>query len=189
MLAHRPVRQPATCSAELRTTWARPERSLMTRNVIDFSCRLRCSQPAMHTCAPTCDGRSAASTREIIATPFRDADPWECGREGSSRYHRTFTACRGPTASCACPVTGAGRRGMRPGRWPRRPFLPALGRVFATGARDRLRSSRRLSPARCTLRYSSPSARCQRGYRAGTIAQGGLAGGPGEGNPHAGTWR
>ncbi len=30
-------------------------------------------------------------------------------------------------------VTGAGRRGIGRSRWPRQPFLPALGRVFAAG--------------------------------------------------------
>src|SRR5580704_12871534 len=57
---------PASPEAET-TTWARPDRSLTIRNVTDLSSRRRCSQPAILTCSPTCRGRSAARTREIIA--------------------------------------------------------------------------------------------------------------------------
>lgn len=67
--------------------------------------------------------------------------PWECGREGDSRYHRTFAATR--VAASFGPMTEAGRRGIGPPR--RRPFLPAAQEGLHLGARDRLPSYRRFS--------------------------------------------
>ena len=82
----------AIASGSVRTAWASPVRSRMIRKVMDFSWRLRCSQPAMVACCPAIPARSAVIVREIISTPADAAIPWECGREGCSRCHRTFAA-------------------------------------------------------------------------------------------------
>ena len=68
----------------------------------------RRKNPLLRTRLPTCRGTSAARIRVIIGTPCQGTSPWECGREGNSRCHRTFTAA----AASGSPMTGAGRQGI-----------------------------------------------------------------------------
>src|SRR3984885_15166837 len=95
------------------TTWARPDRSLTIRNVTDLSSRRRCSQPAILTCSPTWEGRSAARTREIIAL-LRGCARRPLGSAGEKGTRGATAPSRRQMAATprSGPLTGAGRRGM-----------------------------------------------------------------------------
>ena len=82
---------------------------------------------------------------------FRNASPDRCGRAGSSRYHRTFTAERLRSAASHARDVGTARRAARVGGallgspWSVLPFFPAAREGLHAPAGDRLRSCRRLS--------------------------------------------
>src|ERR1700728_4100920 len=95
------------------TTWARPDRSLTIRNVTDLSSRRRCSQPAILTCSPTWEGRSAARTREIIAL-LRGCARRPLGSAGEKGTRGATAPSRRQMAATprSGPLTGARRRGI-----------------------------------------------------------------------------
>src|ERR1700683_387898 len=95
------------------TTWARPDRSLTIRNVTDLSLRRRCSQPAILTCSPTWEGRSAARTREIIAL-LRGCARRPLGSAGEKGTRGATAPSRRQMAATprSGPLTGARRRGI-----------------------------------------------------------------------------
>src|SRR5580692_162241 len=95
------------------TTWARPDRSLTIRNVTDLSSRRRCSQPAILTCSPTWEGRSAARTREIIAL-LRGCARRPLGSAGEKGTRGATAPSRRQMAATprSGPLTGASRRGI-----------------------------------------------------------------------------
>ena len=101
----------ASAAGPVKTTWARPERSRMMRNDTDFSCRRRCTHPAIITGSPTWRGRSAASTRDVRAA--REV-AWTAGT-GSSAMG-TLRWSPGLVSSQVTPGVvvpgGAGERGL-----------------------------------------------------------------------------
>src|SRR5579859_3939369 len=166
----------AISSGAARTTWARPDRSRMTRNVMDLSGRRRCSQPAIRIRSPACAGTPAAmtrtaGTREIIALLPGMPDPLGVRARRETRCATAPSPPPGWQAASAGPVTGANRRGMGQAAGRGRRSSPHSGGSSPQGASPPFQLPAalcvRVNSARVLLRYSSPSARYDPGYRHG----------------------
>ena len=105
-----------------------------TRKVTDLSCRRRCSQPAISPARRCREGRSAARITRDHHTPHGSCDPLGVRARRELAVPPHFRRRRLAGGGLVRPGHGGKPAGHRAGRWPRPPFLPALGRVFAVGA-------------------------------------------------------